>query len=297
MKVVLTVRCGQNLTAINPILGKRCYNLKILYLHENRIGQLENLHRLEELKYLNVALNQIEEVKGLENCRSLTKLDLTANRISPSKLHSIARLAANKSLEHLFLLGNPCTKKHFYRAFVIAVLPQLKILDGKRVTAEEQSVALEQQSILHQKVSSLDDSVAVCDENSGTQEQFNIQGQSAENAPCAHPVDAQARIFQTNQGKWKFKLSESEDKSTTLLEIPIGKRVETSDILVNIQPTYLECTIEGKLLRLMLFEEVLPMLSTASRSTATGRLLLSMPKAANHDFVCSAPAEETSLPT
>jgi len=252
---------------------------------------------LEELKYLNVALNQIEEVKGLENCRSLTKLDLTANRISPSKLHSIARLAANKNLEHLFLLGNPCTKKRFYRAFVIAVLPQLKHLDGKRVTAEEQSAAMEQTSTLHQKVSSLEDSIAVCDENSGIQELSALQGQSTENAPCAHLVDAQARIFQTNQGKWKFKLSESEDKSTTLLEIPIGKRVETNDILVNIQPTFLECTIEGKLLRLMLFEEVLPTLSTATRSTATGRLLLSMPKAENHEFVRSAPVEETSFPT
>lgn len=266
-------------------------------MHENRIRRLENLHRLEELKYLNLALNQIEEVKGLENCRSLAKLDLTANCLSPSKLHSIARLAANKSLEHLFLLGNPCTKKHFYRAFVIAVLPQLTHLDGKRVTAEEQSAAMEQTSTLHQKVSSLEDFIAVSGENSGTQELSTLQGQSTENAPCAHPVNAQARIFQTNQGKWKFKLSESEDKATTLLEIPIGKRVETSDILVNIQPTYLECTIEGKLLRLMLFEEVLPMSSTATRSTATGRLLLSMAKAESHDIVRSTPVDEASFLT
>lgn len=286
---MLTFECDQDLTAINSTLGRHCYNLKILYLHENRIAELKNLHRLEELNYLNVALNLIDEIKGLEKCRSLTKLDLTANRISLSKLHSVARLEANESLEDLFLLGNPCTKARFYRAFVISVLPRLKRLDGKRITHEERSAALGQKNDLRQKVSDTADPVVASDEKSGIKELPTFRNPCGKNAFCPDPVDAGAHFFQTNQGRWNFKLSESEDKSITYLEIPIGKMADSNAILVDIQPGHLECSIEGKLLRLKLFEDVLPSLSKATRSVATGSLLLSMPKAGNHNTPSSTP--------
>ncbi len=39
----------------------------------------ENLHKLKSLQYLQLALNNIVVLENLEQCESLTKLDLTVN--------------------------------------------------------------------------------------------------------------------------------------------------------------------------------------------------------------------------
>ena len=39
-----------------------CRHLKILYLQNNVIERLENLNKLKELEYLNVALNNISKI-------------------------------------------------------------------------------------------------------------------------------------------------------------------------------------------------------------------------------------------
>lgn len=47
---------------------------------------MENLGKLRELEYLNLALNNISLIEGIENCDSLTKLDLTCNFIEAKDL-------------------------------------------------------------------------------------------------------------------------------------------------------------------------------------------------------------------
>ena len=47
-------------------LDKWCRDLKILYLQNNLIGQIENVSRLKQLTYLNLALNNIETIENLE---------------------------------------------------------------------------------------------------------------------------------------------------------------------------------------------------------------------------------------
>lgn len=42
---------------------------------------MENLTKLKELEYLNLALNSIKKIEGIEQCESLVKLDLTVNFI------------------------------------------------------------------------------------------------------------------------------------------------------------------------------------------------------------------------
>ena len=59
----------------------------------------ENVSRLKELEYLNLALNSIERVENLEGCESLTKLDLTLNFIG--ELTSLASLKHNDHLREL----------------------------------------------------------------------------------------------------------------------------------------------------------------------------------------------------
>jgi protein TilB len=56
-----------------------CRHLKILLLQNNIIEKIENLTKLRELEYLNLALNNIRVIEGIENCESLMKLDLTVN--------------------------------------------------------------------------------------------------------------------------------------------------------------------------------------------------------------------------
>ena len=85
---------------------------------------------LQELQYLNLAINNITRVENLHRCESLTKLDLTMNFIERPALSSLANLQPLIFLRDLHLLGNPCTRWSGYRAYVIAMLPQLQTLVG-----------------------------------------------------------------------------------------------------------------------------------------------------------------------
>lgn len=81
-------------------------------------------------------------MEGLAGCESLAKLDLTGNFIdAPGGLLSCVSLAANASLRHLYLTGNPCARSAEYRPFLLAVLPQLGWLDGAEVTPGERIAA------------------------------------------------------------------------------------------------------------------------------------------------------------
>ncbi len=82
----------------------------------------------QELQYLNLAINNITRIENLHRCESLTKLDLTMNFIDRPALSSLANLQPLIFLRELHLLGNPCTKWSSYRAYVIAMLPQLQTL-------------------------------------------------------------------------------------------------------------------------------------------------------------------------
>jgi protein TilB len=121
------------------VIGDVCRELEILYLCNNFIPRIEGLTHLKFLSYLNLAVNNITEIGGLEGCESLVKLDLTLNFIpDPS---TVVKLRANIFLETLHLTGNPCTSVPGYRHFVIHALPQLKKLDGDDVVRTEAILA------------------------------------------------------------------------------------------------------------------------------------------------------------
>ena len=124
-------------------LGHICRHLKILYMQNNLISKLQNLHRLKELEYGNFAVNNIVKIENLQRCESLVKLDLTVNFISKASLLTVHTLSANYKLEDLYLMGNPCADFGGYRPFIIATLPQLKRLDGKDVTPSEKIVSVQ----------------------------------------------------------------------------------------------------------------------------------------------------------
>jgi protein TilB len=75
-------------------LDKYCRHLKIVYLQNNIIGKMENLNRLKELEYLNMALNNVSVIEGLDGCEALDKLDMTLNFVDLEDLEeSMANLA------------------------------------------------------------------------------------------------------------------------------------------------------------------------------------------------------------
>lgn len=86
-------------------------HVKILMLQNNLISKMENLSRLKELTYLNLALNNVTLVENVDGCESLEKLDLTCNFISLDKLfQSLLHLKQLPSLRELHFMGNPFTE-------------------------------------------------------------------------------------------------------------------------------------------------------------------------------------------
>jgi len=93
------------------LFDKLTRHIKIVLLQNNLIDKLENLNKLKELEYLNLALNNIEMIENIEGCESLKKLDLTCNFI-PLKnfMESMTNLKKVASIRELYLMGNPCVE-------------------------------------------------------------------------------------------------------------------------------------------------------------------------------------------
>ena len=87
--------------------------------------------RPQEMRNLNIALNNITRIENLQRCESLERLDLTANFIATANLSTVASLARNIHLRELHLLGNPCAGWDGYRDYIIATLPHLQKLVTK----------------------------------------------------------------------------------------------------------------------------------------------------------------------
>eukprot|EP00128_Syssomonas_multiformis_P012330 Colp12_sorted_trinity150504_noHs@34760 len=302
-------------------VGTYCRELKILYLQHNLIPRIENVNRLKKLEYLNMALNNVTKIENLEGCESLNKLDLTVNFVGD--LLSVEKLKANYNLRELYLTGNPCAQFEGYRPFVVAVLPQLKYLDGTEITKTERILAQQELAKLRVKIAEQQEQYMKEEEQKKKEEEQEkaLQGntetensviddeaerftpearvRAAEAARLAREkADEQAqkarngngpqipkkerrlrdgdRILQMNEGKWDFTFeSEGED---VVLDLAVYRYVDTSLIDINVQPTYIQVEVKGKMLQLLLPEEVSPDKSKAERSKTTGHLVITMPK-------------------
>eukprot|EP00752_Nemacystus_decipiens_P004237 g3870.t1 len=150
----------EELESIDDTLGCNCRRLKILYLQNNIIGEMKNLHHMKELEYLNLALNNITKVEGLQSCEFLNKLDLTVNFIDLDELESsVAAMEGNRHLGDLYMMGNPCQSWPGFEAYVIARLPQLERLDGKEITRTARIKAQQRLPALREEIKPLADEV------------------------------------------------------------------------------------------------------------------------------------------
>jgi len=136
----------EELVAIEPCLGTTCRKLKILYLQNNIISKIQHLHHLKDLEYLNMALNNVSKIEGLDKCEFLNKLDLTVNFVDVDELESsMDHLSEREHLKDLYMMGNPAQANWpGFKNYVIARLPQLQFLDGEAITRSMQIVAKQQ---------------------------------------------------------------------------------------------------------------------------------------------------------
>ena len=110
-------------------------------LSDNEILKVESMAKLPRLKLLllnNNRVTRISEHLG-KMLPSLHTLVLTNNHLST--LTQLEPLASASTIVSLSLVDNAVAKVDGYRSFVIALLPKLRVLDFKRVRAEERVAA------------------------------------------------------------------------------------------------------------------------------------------------------------
>eukprot|EP01112_Ceratiomyxa_fruticulosa_P004533 TRINITY_DN1506_c0_g1_i1.p1 TRINITY_DN1506_c0_g1~~TRINITY_DN1506_c0_g1_i1.p1 ORF type:complete len:397 (-),score=61.82 TRINITY_DN1506_c0_g1_i1:206-1396(-) len=284
-------------------LAQLCRHLEILFLQCNLISKIENLSKLKELQYLNLAINNIQRIENLEGCESLNKLDLTCNFISD--LLSVESLKGNFNLKELYLVGNPCAQFKDYRKFVVGTLTQLEVLDGTEISRTERLEALQELPDIIKRIEreikglgdknsdsfTPDERLKVYKELQEKRDQKSEpdkKSQESQNSETSNNGSTTAnnnkvtetdKIRGMNQGKWEFALTESENGDALLLDLAVGKFLDTSLISLDVQPLYVKIVIKNSVFQLPLPEEVCPDKGNAKRSQMTGNLLVSMPKA------------------
>ncbi|KAK7084967.1 U2 small nuclear ribonucleoprotein A' [Halocaridina rubra] len=110
-------------------------------LSDNDIRKLDGFPLLKRLKTLLLNNNRIVRISDslAEEIPNLQYLFLTNNLIQ--ELADLDNLANLKKLEYISLLGNPVTTRDHYRLYVINKLPQVRVLDFRRVRERERDMA------------------------------------------------------------------------------------------------------------------------------------------------------------
>eukprot|EP01049_Picozoa_sp_SAG25_P000932 SAG25_NODE_35_length_20155_cov_35.583815_4_plen_252_part_00 len=108
---------------------------------DNEITQLDNFPMLKRLQTIMASNNAISRIgSGLTtSIGAVHTLILSNNRLT--NLGDLVNLAELPQLATLSLLKNPVTRKEHYRAFVINLLPKLRLLDFQLVKEKERKEA------------------------------------------------------------------------------------------------------------------------------------------------------------
>ncbi|OUC48228.1 leucine Rich repeat-containing domain protein, partial [Trichinella nativa] len=122
-------------------LGTTMDTFETLNFSNNDIVKLENfplLYRLQTLYMANNRISTVDDSFGA-SLPYLKTLVLTDNCLA--ELGELEPLSKLQRLEHLCLIGNPVTRVAHYRDFVIYKIPQVRVLDYKRVRLRERESA------------------------------------------------------------------------------------------------------------------------------------------------------------
>lgn len=124
---------------IRMIQGLDKLPLRELNLSNNLLQTLHGLQTIETLSVLNVANNQIQCLAPLKSVTNLSYLDIQNNQVEV--IREVEHLNHLTWLRVLLLVGNPCSRKPYYRSRVIFRIPYLSHLDSTAVSATEKVLA------------------------------------------------------------------------------------------------------------------------------------------------------------
>ena len=120
---------------INRIEGLDGLLILELNLAGNHLVDVSGLQGLSRLSVLNIANNHIRSLGPLNECTQLHNVDAKDNDIGT--IRQVEFLSELQWMHHLELTGNPCCAKLYYRFRVAFRLPNLQMLDGTTISAEE----------------------------------------------------------------------------------------------------------------------------------------------------------------
>lgn len=122
-------------------LGATLDQFDCIDLSDNDIRKLDGFPLLKRLKSLMLNNNRICRIgENLqEQLPALETLVLTNNQVQ--NLGDLDPLASIKTLTYLSLMKNPVTVKRHYRQYLIHRIPQLRVLDFRRIKQKERQEA------------------------------------------------------------------------------------------------------------------------------------------------------------
>jgi protein TilB len=288
-------------------IGNICKNIRILLLQNNIIERIENLRKLKRLEYINLALNNICRIEGLNSCESLRKLDLTLNFIDFDALEeSLKHLIDNYNLEDLYLVGNPIQTNwadRRYRDYVILACPQIKQLDGILISPAERIAAQGKLENLEpelrccaariaesKRVGTYDSCIKHGYTRQARIEMYRELGEQKaekermeklrlgieERKPREPPsvLNQKGEIRQCNEGGYEFSLEE--DPLTcpghVVFQMETPRFMDISLIDIDLNPLYVRCSIRGQITQIRFDCEVVVARSRVERSKTTGAI-------------------------
>ena len=291
-----------------------CRHIKILYLQDNIIEKLENLDKLKELEYLNLAVNSIQKIENLEKCESLNKLDLTMNFVDIENLkESCDCLSKVPSLREIYLTGNPCEKFKYCREYVIGRCPQIIIYDGDEVKKSERIKAREMMDFMEKELEKESKEHVIFKQNDPSEKDPNkysveyrrnlykdLEKEKLENErkrkeesskpglwdeplikevpPPVYKENGEVRIC--NQGRYEVFLDEDiYTTAITTFRIKLPKFLDTSKIKVDLNPNYVRVDVKGKITQWRFDNDIIVEKAIVQRSTTTGELEIKAPMA------------------
>ncbi len=202
---------------------------------------------LKSLEYFNLALNNIHciEEGSLSGMEWLRKLDLTLNFIDVDCLEtSVDELGQCRSLEELFLIGDPCmglsggggdalpkeltaSSTHMKegwskcREYVVARLPNLKYLDGMEIKRSERIIALKQlpalttqlKELTRQREKERQRHLQLKEEEDGDNDEDTSSSYISEDAMTQHDPETRTKISNEAHDQKMAKIEQAEENA------------------------------------------------------------------------------------
>uniref|UniRef100_A0A2S2R7M5 Protein TILB n=1 Tax=Sipha flava TaxID=143950 RepID=A0A2S2R7M5_9HEMI len=275
--------------------------LEYLNLALNCIEKIENLDRCESLNKLDLTMNFIGELTSIESLKHnihLTTLFLTGN---PCTDYDGYREFVIGTLPQINVLdGVEVTHRD-----KLVAKQQLSTVKRKIIVQQNAYEKSKREKKNSSKSLKITENILETDEPYDDKSDEDFWNQPSENTPecrvemAMHSRRAQrkqdeakktpkketwtpklftdtGRPYNLNQAKVPYKLDDEQNRY--ILTVEVYKFMDTEELDVDVQPTYVRVTMRKKILQLVLDEEVKVDESSAKRLIGSKRLEITMPK-------------------